>query len=63
MATTTNENVKQKKREKSIRIILPEELYARLKAVTPDHGDISRIVRTLLKQYIKKAEAEVIEEP
>lgn len=49
----------QKPGQKSIRIILDEALYNRFKEVTPDYGDISRIIRKLLRQYVKKAEVEM----
>jgi len=48
-----------KRPQKSVRVVLPEEMYNRLKRITQDHGDISRIVRSLLRQFIKKAEQEL----
>ncbi len=52
----------EKPRQRSVRVVLPEEMYLRLKKVTLDHGDISRIVRSLLRQFLKKAEQELEEE-
>jgi len=38
---------------KSIRIILPLELYDELKSKCTDHGDISKLVRRMLRAYLK----------
>lgn len=37
---------------------MPEPMYQKLKAVAPDHGDISKLVRDLLLKYIAAQEAE-----
>ena len=37
---------------------MPEAMYQKLKAVAPEHGDISKLVRDLLLKYIAAQEAE-----
>ena len=41
---------------KPIRIVIPDELYKRLKAECRDHGDISKLVRKLLVKYLDMME-------
>ena len=38
--------------QKSIRIILPLDLYSRLKAKTPDHGMLSQLIRRLIERHL-----------
>ena len=38
--------------QKSIRIILPLELYNRLKLQTPDHGMLSQLIRHLIERHL-----------
>ena len=45
-------------KQRSIRIAMPEAMYQKLKAVAPEHGDISKLVRDLLLKYIAAQEAE-----
>jgi hypothetical protein len=40
--------------EKSVRIVLPLDLYNELKERCIDYGDISRVVRHLLRRWIKE---------
>ena len=42
--------------EKSIRIILPIELYKKLKLQCPDHGMMSQLVRKLLLTHLQSME-------
>ena len=37
---------------------MPEAMYEKLKAVAPEHGDVSKLVRDLLLKYIAAQEAE-----
>ena len=48
-----NENLK------SIRVIMPLELYNELKGRCIDHGDISKLVRRLLKAYLGKSKGPI----
>lgn len=42
--------------QRSIRVAMPEALYEKLKAVTPSHGDISKLIRDLLLKYLASRE-------
>jgi len=44
------------KKQRSIRIALPEALYEKLKAECLDHGDLSKLVRQLLIKYLNGLE-------
>lgn len=44
--------------QKSIRIVLPANLYERLKKECPDHGDLSKLVRKLLVKYLASIKEE-----
>lgn len=48
--------------QKSIRIVLPEALYNRLKEECPDHGDLSKLVRRLIIKYLKDIHDDLREE-
>lgn len=39
--------------QKSLRIVLPQELYDRLKKECPDYGDMSKLMRKLLIKYLE----------
>ena len=43
---------KLKADQKSMRIVLPEALYDKLRIETPEHGDISKLIRRLLIKYL-----------
>jgi hypothetical protein len=40
--------------QKSMRVVLPEALYNRLKRECPDHGDISKLIRKLLIKHLEQ---------
>ena len=42
----------EKKKQRPIRIVVDEDLYARLKEECKDHGDVSKLVRKLLTKYL-----------
>ena len=44
--------------QKSIRIVLPANLYERLKKECPDHGDLSKLIRKLLVKYLQSIKEE-----
>jgi len=44
-------------KQRSIRVAMPESLYQKLKAVAPEHGDVSKLIRDLLLKYIAAQEA------
>jgi metal-responsive CopG/Arc/MetJ family transcriptional regulator len=44
-------------KQRSIRVAMPEPLYQKLKAVAPEHGDVSKLIRDLLLKYIAAQEA------
>jgi hypothetical protein len=44
---------KVKDGQKSIRIVMPTSLYNQLKEECQDHGDISKLVRRLLKKHLE----------
>ena len=43
-------------KQRSIRIAMPEALYEKLKAIAPDHGDISALIRDLLLKHLAACE-------
>ena len=44
--------------QKSLRIVIPLELYSRVKEACPEHGQISQLVRALLlKHFLQHEEA------
>lgn len=44
--------------QKSLRIVIPLDLYAQVKVACPEHGQISQLVRALLmKHFLQLAEA------
>lgn len=42
-----------KEGQKSVRIVLSDALYQAVKSECPDHGDLSRLVRNLLKKHLR----------
>ena len=42
--------------QKSIRVVLPEHVYERLKNECPSHGDMSKLIRQLLIKYLSSLE-------
>jgi len=44
-------------KQRSIRVAMPEVMYEKLKAVAPEHGDVSKLVRDLLLKYLAAQEA------
>ena len=42
----------EKIQQHSIRIVIDDNLYARLKEECRDHGDISKLVRKLVTKYL-----------
>jgi len=43
--------------QKSLRIVIPLELYAQVKLACPEHGQISQLVRALLiKHFLQLAD-------
>jgi hypothetical protein len=38
--------------QRSVRIVLPDAVYNRLKRECPDHGDLSKLVRRLIIKYL-----------
>ena len=42
-----------KENSKSLRVVLDLDLYQELKSKCIDHGDISRLVRYLLREWLK----------
>lgn len=39
--------------QKSVRVVLPEDLYNQLKKECPDHGDLSKLVRKLIIKHLE----------
>lgn len=44
---------KVKNGQKSIRIVMPLSLYEKLKEECQDHGDISKLVRKLIRKHLE----------
>jgi hypothetical protein len=42
-----------KQGQKSIRVVLPDKIYERLKRECPDYGDMSKLVRKLLIKHLE----------
>lgn len=42
--------------QKSIRVVLSEETYQKLKLMCEEHGDLSRLVRALIHKHIREFE-------
>ena len=42
--------------QKSLRVVLPDDLYNRLKKECPDHGDMSKLIRKLLIKHLEGLE-------
>ena len=42
--------------QKSMRVVLPVEIYNRLKKECPDHGDMSKLVRKLIVKHLEQLE-------
>jgi hypothetical protein len=42
-----------KETQKSVRVVLPTQLYNQFKERCGDHGDMSRVIRYLLTEWIK----------
>jgi hypothetical protein len=42
-----------KEGQKSVRVVLPDDLYALLKKECPDHGDMSKLIRKLLIKHLE----------
>jgi hypothetical protein len=49
----------KKETQKSVRVVLPLTLYNQIKDRCVDYGDLSRLVRHLLKQWIKNPKASI----
>lgn len=47
-----------KETQKSVRVVLPLAMYNKLKKRCRQHGDMSDIVRRLLREWLKKPESE-----
>ena len=41
---------------KAIRVLLPNELYEKVKKQCPDHGMISQLIRALLEKHLRGLE-------
>lgn len=39
--------------QKSVRVVLPEDLYKVLKKECPDHGDLSKLIRKLIIKHLE----------
>lgn len=39
--------------QKSVRVVLPEDLYNVLKKECPDHGDLSKLIRKLIIKHLE----------
>lgn len=47
-----------KEGQKSVRVVLPDDLYALLKKECPDHGDMSKLIRKLLIKHLEGLQEE-----
>jgi hypothetical protein len=45
-----------KEGQKSVRVVLPQSMYDKLKVECPDHGDMSKLIRTLLRKHLRALE-------
>jgi metal-responsive CopG/Arc/MetJ family transcriptional regulator len=43
-----------KTKQKSLRIVIPEALYNRIKMECTEYGDISKLIRQLLIKYLEQ---------
>lgn len=43
--------------QKSVRVVLPSSMYEKLKQECPDHGDMSKLIRNLLRRHLKALES------
>ena len=41
---------------RAIRVLLPNELYEKVKKQCPDHGMLSQLIRALLEKYLRGME-------
>jgi hypothetical protein len=48
-----------KETQKSVRVVLPLELYNKVKERCIDYGDLSRLVRHLLKDWLNDPKATI----
>ena len=56
MEEETNVSGQGPKKQRSIRVALPEVLYEKLKVECQEHGDLSKLVRQLLIKHLKGIE-------
>lgn len=47
--STVNQDI-----QKSLRVVLPLDLYDKVKAACPEHGQISQLIRALLSKYLSQ---------
>ena len=51
-----NDNKDIEEPSRAIRVLLPNELYEKVKKQCPDHGMISQLIRALLEKYVRGME-------